>query len=322
MNKAIPTIDQIVGIKTDGEFRRTALELFRYQSTHCAPYRLYLQIMGIDPAEVVEVEQIPFLPIEVFKSQKVYCGAEEPEVCFTSSATTGMTPSKHYMASLGDYEVAFTAAYEQFYEGMPIYALLPCYLEREGSSLVYMVDRLIARYGGGFFLDNHTALVEALNNDPRPKILLGVSYALLDLAEEGVKLPANTIVMETGGMKGRRKELSKSELHAVLCDAFGVSEIHSEYGMAELTSQAYSSGGGVFKAPAWLRVVVRDVNNPLRMLSAGQRGGVNIIDLANRYSCAFLQTQDMGRVESDGTFALEGRISGADIRGCNLLVSV
>ena len=322
MNKAIPTIDQIVGIKTDGEFRRIALELFRYQSTHCAPYRLYLQIMGIDPAEVSEVEQIPFLPIEVFKSQKVYCGAEEPEVCFTSSATTGMTPSKHYMASLGDYEVAFTAAYEQFYEGMPIYALLPCYLEREGSSLVYMVDRLIARYGGGFFLDNHAALVEALNNDPRPKILLGVSYALLDLAEEGVRLPANTIVMETGGMKGRRKELSKSELHAVLCNAFGVSEIHSEYGMAELTSQAYSSGGGVFKVPAWLRVVVRDVNNPLRMLSAGQRGGVNIIDLANRYSCAFLQTQDMGRVWPDGTFALEGRISGADIRGCNLLVSV
>ncbi|MBQ1964641.1 MAG: acyltransferase [Tidjanibacter sp.] len=316
----MPTIDQIVGIKTDGEFRRTALELFRYQSTHCAPYRLYLQIMGIDPAEVNEVEQIPFLPIEVFKSQKVYCGPEEPEVCFTSSATTGMTPSKHYMASLGDYEVAFTAAYEQFYEGMPIYALLPCYLEREGSSLVYMVDRLIARYGGGFFLDNHAALVEALNNDPRPKILLGVSYALLDLAEEGVRLPANTIVMETGGMKGRRKELSKSELHAVLCNAFGVGNIHSEYGMAELTSQAYSSGGGVFKAPAWLRVVVRDVNNPLRMLSAGQRGGVNIIDLANRYSCAFLQTQDMGRVESDGTFALEGRISGADIRGCNLLV--
>ncbi|MBQ1214063.1 MAG: acyltransferase [Tidjanibacter sp.] len=316
----MPTIDQIVGIKTDGEFRRTALELFRYQSTHCAPYRLYLQIMGIDPAEVNEVEQIPFLPIEVFKSQKVYCGPEEPEVCFTSSATTGMTPSKHYMASLGDYEVAFTAAYEQFYEGMPIYALLPCYLEREGSSLVYMVDRLIARYGGGFFLDNHAALVEALNNDPRPKILLGVSYALLDLAEEGVRLPANTIVMETGGMKGRRKELSKSELHAVLCNAFGVGEIHSEYGMAELTSQAYSSGGGVFKAPAWLRVVVRDVNNPLGVLSAGQRGGVNIIDLANRYSCAFLQTQDMGRVWPDGTFALEGRISGADIRGCNLLV--
>ena len=322
MNKAIPTIDQIVGIKTDGEFRRAALELFRYQSTHCAPYRLYLQMLGIDPAEGVEVEQIPFLPIEVFKSQKVYCGPEEPEVCFTSSATTGMTPSKHYMASLGDYEVAFTAAYEQFYEGMPIYALLPCYLEREGSSLVYMVDRLIARYGGGFFLDNHAALVEALNNDPRPKILLGVSYALLDLAEEGVRLPVNTIVMETGGMKGRRKELSKSELHAVLCNAFGVGEIHSEYGMAELTSQAYSSGGGVFKAPAWLRVVVRDVNNPLRMLSAGQRGGVNIIDLANRYSCAFLQTQDMGRVWPDGTFELEGRISGADIRGCNLLVSV
>ncbi len=318
--KRVPTIGEIVGIKTDEEFRRAALELFRYQSERCAPYRLYLQIMGIDPAEVESVEQIPFLPIEVFKSQKVYCGEGEPEVCFTSSATTGMVPSRHYMASLGDYEEAFTAAYEQFYEGMPIYALLPCYLEREGSSLVYMVDRLIARYGGGFYLDDHKALVEALESDPRPKILLGVTYALLDLAEEGVKLPANTIVMETGGMKGRRKELSKSELHAVLCEAFGVGEIHSEYGMAELTSQAYSSGGGVFKAPAWMRVVVRDVNDPLAVLPTGARGGVNIIDLANRYSCAFLQTQDMGRVWADGSFALEGRISGADIRGCNLLV--
>lgn len=276
--------------------------------------------MGIDPTEVECVEQIPFLPIEVFKSQKVYCGEGEPEVCFTSSATTGMTPSSHYMASLADYEEAFAAAYEQFYEGMPIYALLPCYLEREGSSLVYMVDRLVERYGGGFFLDDHKALVEALESDQRPKILLGVSYALLDLAEEGVTLPPNTIVMETGGMKGRRKELTKSELHKVLCDAFGVDEIHSEYGMAELTSQAYSSGEGLFKAPSWMRVVVRDVNNPLSQLPAGQRGGVNIIDLANLHSCAFLQTQDVGRAFDDGSFALEGRISGADIRGCNLLI--
>ena len=203
---------------------------------------------------------------------------------------------------------------------LAINSLLPCYLEREGSSLVYMVDRLIARYGGGFFLDDYAHLMEVLEADSRPKILLGVSYALLDLAEGYARPLDNTIIMETGGMKGRRKELPKAELHRVLCEAFGVEKIHSEYGMAELTSQAYSSGGGVFKAPAWMRVVVRDVNNPLRMLSAGQRGGVNIIDLANRYSCAFLQTQDMGRVWPDGTFALEGRISGADIRGCNLLV--
>lgn len=319
MNR-LPTIGQIVGIRTEQEFQRTALELFRYQSSRCAPYKLYLQIMGINPEEVERVEQIPFLPIEIFKSQRVYCGEGEPEVCFTSSATTGMTPSRHYMARLADYEVAFTAAYEQFYPGMPIYALLPCYLEREGSSLVYMVDRLVARYGGGFFLDDHKALVEALEADRRPKILLGVSYALLDLAEEGVTLPPNTIVMETGGMKGRRKELSKSELHKVLCDAFGVGEIHSEYGMAELTSQAYSSGEGLFRAPSWMRVVVRDVNNPLSQLPAGQRGGVNIIDLANLHSCAFLQTQDVGRAFDDGSFALEGRISGADIRGCNLLI--
>ena len=322
MNKEIPTIDQIVGIKTDGEFRRTALELFRYQSTHCAPYRLYLQIMGINPAEVNEVEQIPFLPIEVFKSQKVYCGPEEPEVCFTSSATTGMTPSKHYMASLGDYEVAFTAAYEQFYEGMPIYALLPCYLEREGSSLVYMVDRLIARYGGGFFLDNHAALIEALNNDPRPKILLGVSYALLDLAEEGVKLPANTIVMETGGMKGRRKEMVREELHGILTKGLGVDSIASEYGMTELFSQAYSKGSGIYNCPPWMKIAIRDVNSPLNRIPKGRAGGIDVIDLANIYSCSFISTQDIGRMHNDGSFEVQGRFDYSDTRGCNLLTAM
>ena len=314
------TIEQIVSLRTEAEFNEAALELFQFQSRACLPYATYLALIGVDPDDVQRVEDIPHLPIEIFKSQKVYCGPQPAEKCFTSSATTGMTPSCHYMAHLSDYEAAFTAAYEQFYEGMPIYALLPCYLEREGSSLVYMVDRLIARYGGGFFLDDYAHLMEELEADPRPKILLGVSYALLDLAEGYARPLANTIVMETGGMKGRRKELPKAELHRVLCEAFGVEKIHSEYGMAELTSQGYSSGDGVFRLPPWMRVSVRDVNDPFALVGEGVRGGVNVVDLANRYSCAFIQTQDMGRLWPDGSFTLEGRITGADIRGCNLLV--
>ena len=314
------TIEEILAIRTAEEFSEAALELFRFQSRACLPYATYLALIGVEPSEVKRVEDIPCLPIEVFKHQKVYCGPQPAEKCFTSSATTGMTPSRHYMAHLADYEATFTEAYEQFYEGMPIYALLPCYLEREGSSLVYMADRLISRYGGGFFLDDYDHLVEVLEADPRPKILLGVSYALLDLAEGYARPLRNTIVMETGGMKGRRKELPKAELHRVLCEAFGVEKIHSEYGMAELTSQGYSDGNGVFRTPPWMRVLTRDINDPFSLVGEGFRGGVNVIDLANRYSCAFIQTQDVGRVWADGSFALEGRITGADIRGCNLLV--
>lgn len=314
------TIEDILSIRTEEEFEQAALELFRFQAVACLPYASYLALLGVDPGEVRRVEDIPHLPIEIFKSQKVYCGPQPAEKCFTSSATTGMTPSRHYMAHLSDYEAAFTAAYELFYDGMPIYALLPCYLEREGSSLVYMADRLIARFGGGFFLDDYDHLMEVLESDERPKILLGVSYALLDLAEGYARPLRNTIVMETGGMKGRRKELPKEELHRVLREAFEVEKIHSEYGMAELTSQGYSVGDGVFRVPPWMRVTIRDINDPFALLGEGVRGGVNIIDLANRYSCAFIQTQDAGRRFADGSFVLEGRITGADIRGCNLLV--
>ena len=314
------TIEDILSIRTEEEFEQAALELFRFQAVACLPYASYLALLGVDPGEVRRVEDIPHLPSEIFKSQKVYCGPQPAEKCFTSSATTGMTPSRHYMAHLSDYEAAFTAAYELFYDGMPIYALLPCYLEREGSSLVYMADRLIARFGGGFFLDDYDHLMEVLESDERPKILLGVSYALLDLAEGYARPLRNTIVMETGGMKGRRKELPKEELHRVLREAFEVEKIHSEYGMAELTSQGYSVGDGVFRVPPWMRVTIRDINDPFALLGEGVRGGVNIIDLANRYSCAFIQTQDAGRRFADGSFVLEGRITGADIRGCNLLV--
>ena len=316
--------EKIFSISSDAEFEAAALELFRRQAEQCPPYSEYISLLGVNPAEVNRVEDIPFMPIEFFKWRDVYCGEGEPEKVFTSSNTGGTVASRHMMQSLALYEQAFTRAFEQFYgatEGWSIYGLLPNYLQRDGSSLVYMVDRLIARCGsGGFYLDEYEKLIADMAADAKPKILLGVSYALWDLAEQYAPKLENTIVMETGGMKGQREELPKSEFHKILTEAFGVEKIHSEYGMAELTSQAYSSGDGVFRAPAWMRVVVRDVNNPLKMLPAGSRGAVSIIDLANISSCAFIATQDVGRTFADGSFMIEGRLSGADIRGCNLLV--
>ena len=316
--------DKIFAISTQEEFSQLALEVFRFQAQRCAPYRQYVELLGVDPTCVSRVEDIPFLPIELFKLRDVYCGNAEPEKVFTSSSTTGQTPSRHMMQSLALYEQAFTRAFEQFYgnaEGWSIYGLLPNYLQREGSSLVYMVDRLIARCGsGGFYLDEYEKLLSDMAADPKPKILLGVSYALWDLAEQYAPKLENTVVMETGGMKGRREELPKAEFHKILTSAFGVEKIHSEYGMAELTSQAYSSGDGVFNAPQWMRVLARDVNNPLKVLPQGSRGALNIIDLANLSSCAFIATQDVGRTYEDGAFMVDGRLSGAEVRGCNLLV--
>ena len=316
--------EKIFSITHQAEFDAAALELFRVQAVSCAPYRQYVELLGINPLDVSRVDDIPFLPIEFFKVRDVYCGDAEPDKVFTSSSTTGQTPSRHMMQSLRLYERAFTEAFEQFYgasEQWSIYGLLPNYLQREGSSLVYMVDSLIRRCGsGGFYLDEYEKLLSDMAADPKPKILLGVSYALWDLAEQYAPKLENTIVMETGGMKGRREELSKEEFHGILTSAFGVEKIHSEYGMAELTSQAYSSGNGVFRSPAWMRVCVRDVNNPLRMLPQGSRGAISIIDLANLSSCAFIATQDVGRTFEGGEFMIEGRLTGADIRGCNLLV--
>ena len=316
--------DTIFSIASDEAFEREALELFRYQAEHCAPYAEYVRLLGVEPSDVQRIEDIPMLPIEIFKSHKVYCGEKEPAMVFTSSATTGMVQSRHYVEDLTVYERAFTEAFRQFYgdeRECSIYALLPSYLEREGSSLVYMADHLIKECGGGgFYLHDYEKLLSDMSHDPNPKILLGVTYALLDLAENYAPKLENTVVMETGGMKGKRKELPKSELHKVLCSAFGVERIHSEYGMAELLSQAYSFGDGLFRTPRWMKVLVRDVNDPFARLASGRRGGLDIIDLANRSSCAFIATQDMGVRYDDGSFRIEGRISQSDIRGCNLLV--
>ena len=313
----------IFSIATQADFDRMTLEVFRFQAEACAPYREYLELLGVDPAAVECPKQIPFLPIELFKSHRVYCGSNPPQQIFTSSSTTGQTPSRHYVADLRIYEEAFTRSFELFYgpaEQTAIFALLPNYLEREGSSLIYMVEGLIRRGGGGFYLYDHDALLRDMEAHQGKKILLGVSYALWDLAEEQRGALRDVIVMETGGMKGRREELPREEFHRLLCDAFGVQSIHSEYGMAELMSQAYSDGNGIFRTPPWMRICVRDLNDPFRLLPNGATGGVNLIDLANLYSCSFLQIQDLGKVYDDGSFRILGRISGSEIRGCNLLV--
>ena len=315
---------KIFNMDSESAFNEVALEVFRFQALHCAPYRDYLQLIGVSPDKVLKVDDIPFLPIELFKTHKVYCGKNEPEMVFSSSSTTGMIPSKHYVADIAIYEESFVRGFELFYgkpSDMAIFALLPNYLEREGSSLVYMFDRLIdMSAGGGFYLHDLDKLVHDMENCPYPKILLGVTYALLDLAElYPIKLN-DTIVMETGGMKGRRKELPKEELHSQLCKAFGVDAIHSEYGMAELLSQGYSSGSGIFRTPPWMKIVIRDINDPFSIMASGVTEGINVIDLANIYSCSFIQTQDMGARYDSGEFKIFGRITGSEIRGCNLLV--
>ncbi|MDD3108606.1 MAG: acyltransferase [Alistipes sp.] len=316
---------RIFTLTSEEEFRRTALDVFHFQATACAPYRAYMECLEVRPEEVTTLEQIPFLPVSLFKSQEIYCGTQPPQKIFTSSATTGQTPSRHLVAGLHLYEEAFIQSFERFYgprDRVALFALLPNYLEREGSSLIYMVDRLIRDgAGGGFYLYDHEALLRELHASTAPvKILLGVSYALWDLAEQHPTDLHDVLIMETGGMKGHRQELSKAAFHRLLCQAFHVERIHSEYGMAELMSQAYSQGEGWFSTPPWMRVMLRDLNDPFALLPTGRTGGVNLIDLANLYSCAFLQTEDLGATDAQGRFQILGRIAGSEIRGCNLLV--
>jgi len=316
-------IDRILGIDSGEAFEKAALELFFFQAEHCAPYREYLTAVGVGPSDIRQAKDIPYLPVEVFRSRKVYCGPEEPEKIFTSSTTGGDIPSRHYIASLEDYRKTFTKAFSLFYgdpSGWSFYCLLPGYLEREGSSLACMADGLVGMGGGGFFLNNYEELITRMRDDPKQKILLGVSYALWELAEKYAPLLSGTVVMETGGMKGRREELPKDKFHEILVEAFGVGEIHSEYGMAELSSQAYSRGGGIFHAPPWMRVRIRDINDPFAYVPAGRQGGVNITDLANIHSCAFIQTQDIGMCFSDNSFRVLGRADLSQTRGCNLMV--
>lgn len=310
-------------------FEALSLEIFNYQVRHNEVYGRFVANLGIDIQSIKELKNIPYLPIEFFKSQKIICGNSPAEAIFSSSGTSGMVRSQHLVKDLSIYRESYRKAFQLFYGDIKDYvilALLPSYQEREGSSLIYMVDDLIGlsnQEKSGYFLYDHQSLkktLEDLKKSKTPTILIGVSYALLDFVESHrIEFP-ELIVMETGGMKGKRKELLRAELHDILCVGFGVPSIHSEYGMTELLSQAYSKGNGIFYCPPWMKVTVRDTNDPLSLLGHNQTGGINITDFANIHSCSFLASQDLGKTYQDGSFEILGRFDNSDIRGCNLLV--
>lgn len=318
----------IFNIKSDADFKELALKLFRKQYKNVPVYKEYCDLLNINIECIDKISKIPFLPIQFFKSHEVLQKKYNPILTFESSGTTGSIPSKHSIVSLELYQESFRKGFELQYDNLETYtilALLPSYLERGGSSLVYMVDHLIKaskKTESGFYLDNLNTLFQqlvSLEAQEKPTLLIGVSYALLDFIEMYPMKLNHTIIMETGGMKGRRKEQIKAALHKTLKKGFGVSQIHSEYGMTELLSQAYSKEDGVFYCPPWMKILTRDTEDPFNLVQ-GATGGVNIIDLANYYSCAFIATQDLGKVYPDGSFEILGRFDNSDIRGCNLMV--
>ena len=285
--------------------------------------------MKVEKSYVKTIQQIPFLPIQFFKSHSVISNENSIQKTFTSSGTSGEQTSKHYVTDVSIYEKSYQNGFSQFYgniEDYVVLALLPSYLEREGSSLIYMVSDLIQKTKNsesGFYLHNTDALIDkliVLDSTGKNVILIGVTYALLDLIEKHQFQLKNTIIMETGGMKGKRKELIREELHAQLCGGFGVSSIHSEYGMTELLSQAYSLGNGIFECPTWMQILIRDTEDALNYVENGKTGGINVIDLANINSCSFIATQDLGKKYPNTTFEVLGRFDHSDIRGCNLMV--
>jgi phenylacetate-coenzyme A ligase PaaK-like adenylate-forming protein len=321
--------DDIFSLKSTGEFNALALNIFRLQAQNCNIYREYIFHLGIDADEVTELKQIPFLPISFFKSHSVLSSTDPVEITFSSSGTTGMVQSSHHITNVKLYEQSYLQAFAQFYGNITEYcflALLPSYQQRSGSSLIYMVNDLIEKSThpqSGYFLYNHDELLQTLlelKSKKQKTVLIGVTYALLDFIEQfDIDFP-ELIVMETGGMKGKRKEMVREELHEQLTKGFGVKTIHSEYGMTELLSQAYSLGEGVFNCPNWMQILIRDTNDPLSLIENGRTGGINVIDLANINSCSFIATQDLGRINPDQSFEVLGRFDNADIRGCNLLV--
>ena len=321
--------DAIFNIQSDAEFTQITLNVFKHQFKNNKVYRSFCDLLYIHPSDVKTIEQIPFLPIQFFKSKKILSSSDEIKETFTSSGTTGSTTSKHFVTDLSWYETSYLKGFQHFYgaiENYVVLALLPNYLERKGSSLVYMVDDLIKKSNhphSGFYLNNldelATKLID-LDNKGQKVLLIGVSFALLDLIEQYKFNLKNTIIMETGGMKGRRKELIRAELHDLLAKGFNVNKIHSEYGMTELLSQAYSTGNGVFDCPPWMQILTRDTEDALAILPKGKSGGINVIDLANYNSCSFIATQDLGKIHSNNQVEIIGRFDNSDIRGCNLMV--
>ena len=316
-------------IQSKNHFDEIALNLFEYQYQNNLTYRSYCNLLNTIPSKVNNVKKIPFLPINFFKSHDLNSSKKLPERCFLSSKTTGEVASKHPVNDISLYIKSFKKCFSLFYGNIEEYvllALLPSYLERENSSLVFMVNHLIKSTNNpesGFYLNDLKKLTKKLielETKGKKTILIGVSFALLNLSENfNWKIP-NTIIIETGGMKGMRKELIRRDLHKKLKKAFGVTEIHSEYGMTEILSQAYSQQKGIFKCPPWMRVYIRSVNDPFEKLGYNQTGGINILDLANIDSCAFIETQDLGKLYENGSFEISGRFDNTEIRGCNLMV--
>jgi phenylacetate-coenzyme A ligase PaaK-like adenylate-forming protein len=318
----------IFNIKSDAEFDTLALEIFRFQFENNSVYRSFCDLLYRHPSDVKHIEDIPFLPIQFFKTHQVVSTNNPIEKTFTSSGTTGSITSKHLVTDLTLYEGSYLEGFKHFYgniEDYVVLALLPSYLERDGSSLIYMANDLISKSKqpeSGFYLNNLVDLAQTilqLEASGQKTVLMGVSFALLDLIEQFQFNLKHTIVMETGGMKGRRKEIIRQELHHILRTGFGITQIHSEYGMTELLSQAYSKGNGVFDCPPWMKILTRDTEDALTLQKPNKTGGINVIDLANLNSCSFIATQDLGKVDENGQFEIIGRFDNSDIRGCNLM---
>lgn len=326
--QALTTAD-LQAIDSEAAFEKAVFHTFRYQYEYCDVYRSYCDLINRNPSSVNSLKTLPYLPISLFKSRSVITGSASPQTVFRSSGTTASTPAKHFVSDLKLYEWSFRKAFANDYgsiEDFVVLALLPSYLERQDASLVYMVSDMIAqsrKKESGFYLNEWDALSEQLQRleaKGQKTLLIGVSFALLDFGSRYPQQLFHTTVMETGGMKGRKKELVRSELHRELKRIFGTSNIHSEYGMTEMLSQAYAQKEGLFSAPPWMHVSIRDTTDPFQNIPLGQSGGINIIDLANQNSCAFLATQDLGKKHGTNRFEVLGRFDTAEIRGCNLMV--
>jgi hypothetical protein len=329
LQKKLISANNLFTISSKKEFEKITLKVFRFQYDNNSVYRQFCVFLKKNKTNVKSIEEIPFLPIQFFKSHAILSSAEAIQATFTSSGTTGIQTSKHLVTNISIYEESYRKAFSEFYGNIEDYcvlALLPSYLDREGSSLIYMTENLIQKSkhtDSGFYLNNYMDLISkliALDNSGQSVLLIGVTYALLDLIELQRFQLKNTIIMETGGMKGKRKEMIREELHDILTKGFGTSVIHSEYGMTELLSQAYSLGNGVFECPPWMQILIRDTEDALSYVNKGKTGGINVIDLANINSCSFIATQDLGKKYANQTFEVLGRFDNSDIRGCNLMV--
>ncbi|NOZ36246.1 MAG: acyl transferase [Chlorobi bacterium] len=322
-------INEIFNIENEEQFNKIALQIFDFQFKNNNTYRDYIKKLKIDISKIKHFTEIPFLPIDFFKTHKIISSGKKIQTTFRSSGTTGMSRSEHHITDLSIYDKSFLKTFKIFYGKPDKYiftALLPSYSEQGSSSLIYMVKKLMQisnKPDNDFYLYNHQELFEKLSElekQNKKTILFGVSFALIDFFEEYKLSLKNTIIIETGGMKGRKKEIVREKLHKIIKNATGLKQIHSEYGMTELLSQAYAKQANKYITPPWMKILIRDTNDPFGCLPKGQSGGINIIDLANLYSCSFVETKDLGKIHKDNTFEILGRFDNSDVRGCNLMV--